>query len=228
MDNITEFFEGYFAADKAARALVAGELDEMIRAEDIREEKAAKLLQECFEAEKLPREYLAALADDIATAQEQIAAHTENSESDNLALRVDSRAWITAWNDELAKLREKRQRATSDLAPLTAATADARNAVTAAQKMKRDLAYNKSHPFYGYGQHTQAYQTYRAVFGFLVPVIIAGDDTHPEYQPAREMVIRLCHSAGITEDDLKNPDGYPPMNEYALETMKNAWQRPAQ
>ena len=219
----TAFFQAYFEADKVVHQLVIDELSAMITAEEITEEKAADKLRACLEAEVKPRKELAKLQGDIDAAQDQLSQWSEFTDSDDIAARVEASVWTEKWRNALEDAQAKHKQANYDLVPFVTATQTARNALLASQSKKRDLEVNKEYPFLGYGQDTSSYRNYRVLYGFLAPVALAGDESHPEWDMTRETVIRMCKCMGITEDDLKHPSPIPLQNLAALDIMKDGF-----
>lgn len=163
----------------------------------------AERLKQAIEALAGPEAVLAALSVELEDAQARYADFESQARSDDISARVSARAIEIAWRDEMAALREARQRAEQDLQPYVAARNQAKDDLAQASSLRQALEFNRAEcPYLALGQKTGTYMTFRVDAGHLSMILLAGDDSHPEYDVAVDWLRRLIIRSGIDAENL--------------------------
>jgi hypothetical protein len=103
--------------DRWTHQLIADELGELWPALDQAEEDAAERLRVAAEALEVPQAAIDALTVEIDRVTGQCAEWQARLSSDQIEDRVEARVRFQAWNDELDKLKARRDFAESEMLP---------------------------------------------------------------------------------------------------------------
>jgi hypothetical protein len=205
--------------DRCIRQLVADELGELWPALDQAEEQAAGNLRAAVEALEAPQAAINALSAEITRVEGQCSDWQSRLESDRIEDRVEARVRFQAWDDELDKLRQKRDFAEAEMLPLLAARTKCRGDMELAQGAKRGLAWAMIDPFgTAVGQGTRAYVAHRQVR--LNHVLLAADRANPEWDCAVSELRELCMAVMRAGHDITAD--LPAFGELAFRSMTSA------
>ena len=189
------------ATDRAIMQLIVNELAEAMPALDAAEDQAAAALREALTALGKPQSLLAGFDAEIDRVTGQCAEWQGRLSSLLVEDRVEARVRFQAWNDELDKLKEQRDQAERDLEPYRAAMNKARGDLELVQGAKRGLAWAMVTPYESpVGQGTKAYVSYR--MPRLAYVLLAGDPSHREWEPAISQLEEMCLRSAYRTDHL--------------------------
>jgi hypothetical protein len=196
------------SVDQAVKVLITEELTGLRPGLEQAVQDAAHRLRDATAALVLPEQQIAGMDAEI-TAAEAKAADWEAKTSDAVTeVRVEARRWFTAWNEELERLRQKRSQMGAALHPFTEERDKAKDALAQAEAALAGFELNLEAPYLGMGRQTAAYRAYRVVMGTLTPVLLAGDDSHPEWDVALSLMDDLCLASGYRTDHLPQDAGH--------------------
>jgi hypothetical protein len=190
------------AVDDAVKVLITDELSELRPGLEEAAEVAAERLREATSALMLSQQQLADIDDEIASAEASRADWAAQLDDLSAEKRVTARHWLTVWDAELDSLRGKRSQVSEALQPVIDERSKARDALAEAQDGLAWFGLNLLAPYTGMGQLTEAYRLWRVGIGHLTPVLLAGDDSHPEWDAALEVLATCCLTSGYRTDDL--------------------------
>ena len=188
-------------SEKYAKQLIIEELSEASPALQSANESAEKALAEAESALELPLAEIASVDEDIGRAQARLAEYSAQRDDRDIEVRVDARVKADLYSDELSKLQDKRRQMSEQMdAVFYAVRNKAASDLDLVKNARMGLAAGMMNPFgSAAAQGTESYISYRQPF--INQVIIAGDENHPEWGLAVDIVKLLAQMAGLCADD---------------------------
>jgi hypothetical protein len=202
--------------DHAVRQLIADELSEHYSSFEAAEEKAAGRLAEAIAALVLPEQELARIDEEIERAQAHLGDWETQLNDSWLETRVEANKYVSAYQDEITRLEQKRTQATEAIQVFYDERNAASKAVELAQDAKLGMAVQLAHPYGEVGRGTSAYAAFRMRAGGLIPILLSGDTTHPEFKVAWEFMDEICERSGYRTEGRIPSDA---------EKCKESWDR---
>ncbi len=191
------------AEERAVKQCIVDELAEAMPALQAAADQAEAAIREACTALGEPEKRLADLEAEIEDATGRAAEWQGKLSSLKAEDRVEARVRFQAWNEELDRLREKRDQAERDLQPYYQARSKAEADLELAQGAQRGLAWTIVRPYESpVAQGTKAYLAFRAPR--LSFVLLAGDRAHPEWDAAVAQLDQDATAAGFRLD--RSPD----------------------
>lgn len=187
--------------DHFIQQAIVDELTLSLRAATRRVQDADAAHREACAALGKPEQVLAELDEEIERVTGQAAEWGGKLSSLRTEDRVEARVRFQAWNDELDKLKEKRDQAERDLQPYFDARNKAEADLEQAKGAELSLGYAMVTPYESrVAQGTRAYITLRQPrLGY---VLLAGDQSHREWEPAVAQLEEWCLSSAFRTDHL--------------------------
>jgi hypothetical protein len=204
-DLLAYLADGMDRVDAAIRALVTGELRSMLPGFGERQEDAAAGLRGICDALREPEQHLAALEQEIAAAEAEAAQKRAQLDSGDFGTKVAARAWLASCGNEVAALTEKHRQQSDAIAGLRQSRDQARRRLEAATTERDALEVNASGPglaFTAFGLGTVTFATFFLGFGRAVPVLLAGDRSHPFWDVSFRWLDELALRSGYRTDHL--------------------------
>jgi hypothetical protein len=188
--------------DKAVADLIRAELEELRPGLEIDLDIAVERLRTAYAALQLPAEQVAKVSEEIRLVEQELASYRADLESESVPVRISARVPAAEWAAELAALQAKKAQYEDALQVFTDEHKAAKDAKTLAEIAIEALDINKLTPFLGRGRFTQAYKAFRVGSYPAWLVLLAGDDSHPEYDVFLDSLDDVAASTGYRTDEL--------------------------
>ena len=188
-------------ADKAIKQAIVDELAFSLSGASRAVEAADAAHREACAALGKPEQLLAGLDEEIGRVTGRCAEWQAKLSSLTAEDRVEARVRFAAWSDELDKLKEKRDQAERDLQPYYDVRNNAAADLELAEGARLSVASAMSKPYESrVAQGTRAYITLRQPR--LTYVLLAGDPSHAEWEPAISQLEEMCLRSAYRTDHL--------------------------
>ena len=189
------------AEDAHIRWLVSDELKKYLPEYIAAETEAAEKVQACYLSLRSPESDLDLLEKEIGKAEGACIEWEAKLTNTVTELRVEAHRRWSDWDHELRMLYADREAQLKIVEPLRDAHAQAR-AELAHATLERETAEMNiiMFPFLGNGHKTASYQAWYADGGWLIPVLLSGNETHMEWLAAFEWLDRICIVSGYRSE----------------------------
>jgi hypothetical protein len=200
--HLGEYMRLSAEADSHLKWMVRDELKDMLPDFEQSEREAAELMQSRYSALQPLEADLAEIRKQIAGAEARVAEErakltSKDYDFDTNAYAVDDYRIYSNERDRLYSYRDKLE---VEIGPFRAAVEEARTGLVKAKSEREAIELNiKKYPHWGLGFKTSAYR-WRADFGHLIPILMAGNSSHPEWDAAWQWMDTLCVKSGYRSE----------------------------
>ena len=200
---LSEMFSAMETVDRCVRQAIIDDLSGSADAFTEAEEKAAEAVRDAVCALDGPESGIEDLRAQLEHAQATADKWRAQLSSANPEDRVMARINTEEWDREVYAIAVKGVQAEADAGPLRDDLKRAQGNLRDAQQALLSYALAMAAPYeHPAAQGTTAYQTFRADLGHLVPVLLSGDVSHPEWPACVTLFDRIAVSSGLRTDHI--------------------------